>query len=131
VSPYTRGLGRISGFYNQTSIVRSIEQIFGLKSKSYFSSMSSVMSACFTGKFDGTPFNHLPNQIPLDETSKKNYGVSFNLTQPDLIDDKAFNRAIWAESMPGKPYPKGYEGAHGKGLAAKGLTKEMAKRDHD
>ncbi len=124
VSPYTRGLGRISSFYNQTSVIRSIEQIFGLKSKSYFASISPIMSQCFTGKFDLTPFTHVPNQIPLDETGKKSYGLSFNLTKPDLVDDKAFNRAIWAESMSGKPYPLAYEGAHGKGLSARRLKLE-------
>jgi hypothetical protein len=58
----------------------------------------------------------------LDETKAKNYGVNFDLSRPDLVDDKKFNRAIWAQTMPGKPYPSEYEGAHGKGLAVRGLS---------
>jgi len=122
ISPYSRGLGRIDDFYNQTSVVRSIEHIFGLKSKSMFVAISPVMYSCFTGKFDSTPYTARPNQVPLDETTVKNYGKNFDLSKPDLIDEKAFNRAIWAQTMPGKPYPSEFEGAHGKGLAAKGLA---------
>ncbi|MDR3690106.1 MAG: bifunctional YncE family protein/alkaline phosphatase family protein [Fimbriimonas sp.] len=123
VSPYSRGIGRVSDFYNQTSVVRSIEDILGLKSKSYFVSISPLMFGCFGPKLDLTPFTARPNKIPLDETKVKNYGRNFDLSKPDRIDDKKFNRAIWAETMPGKPYPAEWEGAHGRGLAARGLTK--------
>ena len=122
ISPYSRGVGRVDAFYNQTSVYRSIEVILGLKSKSRFVAISPLMSACFGKKFDSTPFTATPNQIPLDETKAKNYGVNFDLSRPDLVDDKKFNRAIWAQTMPGKPYPSGYEGAHGKGLAIRGLS---------
>ena len=122
ISPYSRGIGRVSDFYNQTSVYRSIEAVLGLKSKSRFAAISPLMSACFGHKLDMTPFNAKLNQIPLDETKVKSYGMNFDLSKPDLVDDKKFNRAIWAETMPGKPYPSQYEGAHGKGLARKGLA---------
>lgn len=122
ISPYSKGLGRVSAFYNQTSVYRSIETILGLKSKSRFAAISPLMSECFGRKLDTTAYNTRPNQIPLDETKVKNYGKNFDLSKPDLIDDKKFNRAIWAETMPGKPYPSEFEGPHGKGLAKKGLA---------
>ncbi len=122
ISPYSRSVGRVDAFYNQTSVYRSIEMILGLKSKSRFVAISPLMSACFGKKFDATPFTTVPNQISLDETKAKNYGVNFDLSRPDLVDDKKFNRAIWAQTMPGKPYPSEYEGAHGKGLAVRGLS---------
>ncbi len=122
ISPYSRGLGRIDDFFNQTSVIRSIEHILGLKSKSMFVSISPVMFSCFGSKLDLTPYNARLNQIPLDETTAKNYGQNFDLSKPDQVDDAKFNRAIWAQTMPGKPYPSDYEGPHGKGLAARGLT---------
>ncbi len=133
ISPYSRGLGRISDFYNQTSILRSIEHILGLKSKSWFVSTSPVMFSCFTSKFDATTYTAKPNQVSLDETSQKKVVSRFDVSKPDLIDDKAFNRSIWKETMPGKPYPAAFEGAHGKGLASKGLVTLplMEKTDRD
>lgn len=131
VSPYSRGLGLIDDFFNQTSIYRSIEHILGLKTKSMFVSISPVMYSCFAGKFDLTPYTARPNQIPLDQTSGKNYGAGFDLSKPDLVDDKKFNRAIWAQTMPGKPYPAEFEGAHGKGLAARGLVRLVGRGGDD
>ena len=122
ISPYSRGLGRIDDFYNQTSAYRTMEQILGLQTKSMFSAISPIMFSCFRGHFDPTPYTAQPNQIPLDETTAKNYGTNFDLSKPDLVDDRKFNRAIWAQTMPGKPYPAEFEGAHGKGLSARGLA---------
>ncbi len=122
ISPYSRNRGRVSDFYNQTSVVRSIEHILGLPTKSYFTSIAPLMTTCFGSNLDTTPFRSRPNQIPLDETKIQNYGRNFDLSKPDLIDDKKFNRAIWAETMPGKPYPADWEGGHGKGLAKRGLA---------
>lgn len=122
ISPYSRNVGKVSDFYNQTSVFRSIEHILGLKSKSRYVEISPLMFSCFHGRFDSAPFTAKPNQVPLDETTAKNFGANFDLSKPDLVDDKKFNRAIWAQTMPGKPYPAGFEGAHGKGLAARGLA---------
>ncbi len=131
ISPYSRHRGRVSDFYNQTSVVKSIELILGLRSKSYFVSISPIMSACFTGVLDTTPYKTKTNNIPLDETKEQSYGRRFDLSKPDLIDDKAFNRAIWAENMPGKKYPTEWEGSHGKGLAKRGLKALTTNPDAD
>lgn len=121
ISPYTRGMGRISDFYNQTSILRTIENILGLKTQTYFVSIAPLMTTCFHSTADMRPFVALPNLIPLDETKPTAFGRAFDLSKPDLIDEREFNRAIWSETMPGKPYPSAWEGAHGKGLAKRGL----------
>jgi hypothetical protein len=131
VSPYSRGVGRVTDFYNQTSVVRSIEHILGLKSTSYFVSISPLMFGCFGSKLDLTPYQARPNKIPLDETKVQKYSQNFDFSKPDLVDEKKFNREIWAETMPGKPYPAEWEGAHGRGLAARGLTKMDLEKDGD
>jgi len=122
ISPYSRHLGRIDDFFNQTSVIRSIEQIFGLRTRSRFVSISPVMFSCFAGKFDDTPYTARPNQIPLDQITVQGGMAGFDFSKPDLVDEKKFNRAIWAQTMPGKKYPAEFEGAHGKGLAARGLA---------
>ena len=132
ISPYSRGVGRVSDFCNQTSVVRSIEHILGLKSKAMFVANSPLMFGCFGRKLDLTPYTQRPNQIKLDETKEVAYGRRFDLSKPDLVDDKAFNRAIWAESMPGRPYPSEFEGSHGRGLGSRGLARvDVASKDDD
>ena len=132
ISPYTRGTGRVSDFYNQNSVLRTVEHILGLKSQTYFNSIAPLMTACFHQRADYSPYQSLTNQIPLDETKSTSFGRAFDLSKPDLIDEKQFNRAIWNDSMPGKPYPTQWEGAHGRGLAKRGLESlSSASKDQD
>src|ERR1051326_2287469 len=67
ISPYTRRKTTISVNYNQTSIIRTMELILGLPPMNQMDATATPMFACFTNKPDLTPFEALPNNVPLDE----------------------------------------------------------------
>ena len=47
-------------------MLRSIEQILGIKPMNQNDTAAEPMSEIFTNKPDFTPYNYIPNQIPLD-----------------------------------------------------------------
>lgn len=133
VSPYTKRGAVISRFYNQTSVLHTMERILGLPPMNQMDASAPLMTDCFTSKRDLRPYTCLPNNIPLDQGLKKaSAAASFPLERPDAIDDDAFNRAVWASVKgPLTPYPAGYAGAHGKGLAALGLRPDATAEEQE
>jgi YVTN family beta-propeller protein len=129
ISPYTKHGAVVSEFYNQTSVLHTMELILGLPPMNQMDAMAPVMSDCFTSTPDLRPYTCLPNLIPLDQTNPKTVGLdgrrlemanqtlSMRFDQPDKIDDDTLNRIIW-HSVKGtdSPYPAEWAGAHGKGL---------------
>jgi hypothetical protein len=70
----------------------------------------------------------MPAQIDLFATNPKSVSnASFDLSKPDRVPEDRFNRDQWALMRPGKPYPKEFAGAHGRGLKALGLQSERGK----
>jgi hypothetical protein len=47
---------------------------------------------------------------------------ALDLSKPDLADESTFNRQLWALAKGSQRYPAELAGAHGTGLAARGLT---------
>lgn len=134
ISPYTKRGQVVSQFYNQTSVLHTMEQILGLPPMNQMDAMAPLMSDCFTNIPDFRPYTCLPNQIPLDEmnpqlgylSDKELYWAMKSLEQPfdkfDQADEDTLNRIIW-HSVKGvkAPYPAHLAGAHGKGLEALNL----------
>ncbi len=131
VSPYTRRGALVSEFYNQTSVLHTMERMFGIPPMNQMDAMAPLMTECFTTTPDLTPYTCLPNQIPLDEMSPKTgfyYGKDSFIAEdadekpfslPDRIDDDMLNRVLWRLAKgPDVPYPAHFAGAHGTGLAA-------------
>ncbi len=144
VSPYTKRGALISSFYNQGSVLHTIELMLGIPPMNQMDSMAPVMADCFTETPDLTPYTALPSQVPLDEVNPRKSALSGDalhwaevslaqdLSGPDMVDDNALNRAIW-HSMKGvdTPYPVAFAGAHGKGLKALGLALDLDAEDED
>ena len=119
ISPYTKRGEVISTHYNQNSVLRTIELIFGLTPMSQFDLIAEPMTDCFTDQPDFTPYSVLPNQIPLDEmnpslTALKGKQLHFakkSMEMPlddiDEADEDLLNRIIW-HSVKGynTPYPQ-------------------------
>ena len=118
-SAYSRLGGRVvSTNYNQTSMIRTIEQILGLPPMNQLDASASPMSACFTDKPDFAPFAAVANRIPLDEMNPPTASLSgearrwaeiserLPLDEVDECDEGLFNRLLWA-SVKGcdVPYP--------------------------
>ncbi len=125
----------MSEFYNQSSVLHTICRILGIPPLNQMVAMSPVMTACFTEKPDFTPYTALPNRIPLDELNPPLHTLNpqqrhwaeaslrLPLDKPDRADEDLLNRVIWhAVKGVETPYPAEFAGAHGKGLAARGLV---------
>ena len=135
VSPYTKRGAVVHDFYNQTSVIHTIEQMLGLPAMNQMDAAAPLMSACFTGTPDPTPFTALPNAVPLADIGHglnalkrqsafwRNLSRKVRFDRPDASDEDALNRIIWHETHGEKtPYPAEFAGAHGRGLKARGLT---------
>jgi hypothetical protein len=129
ISPYTKRGEVVSAFYNQTSVLHTMELMLGLPPMNQFDAMAPVMKECFTERADLRPYVALANQIPLDQmnppkakgTPKEKEAAeqseAMDLSEPDRVDDDLLNRILW-HAMKGfdARYPAEFAGAHGKGL---------------
>ncbi len=135
--PYVkRGGTVISRFYNQDSVLHTICRIFGVPPMNQLVAMAPVMAECFQDSPDLAPYACVPPSVPIDElnpdprkaASKTQARLApltekLDFSEPDRIDQQAelFSRWVWSTVRGDEPFPKGYMGAHGKGLASLGL----------
>ncbi len=137
ISPYAKREQVISEFYNQSSVMHTMEQILGLPPMNQMDAVGPLMFDCFTSKPDYAPYKCLPNQIPLDTLNPSpsalkgrakylaEISAKQDMTKPDRVDDHLMAEAAWMATFgPSVPYPKKWAGAHGLGLAKKGLRLE-------
>ena len=124
ISKYSRLQKTIHTNYNQTSVLRTIEQILGLPPMNIIDATASPMFDCFTDKPDNN-FQYVAqkNLIPLDEMNKpveKQKGASLKFTNQsikyafNLIDrgnDEILNRILWFSAKGNKPYPSKMAGS--------------------
>ena len=129
VSPYTKRGAVVSKFYNQTSVLHTMERMLGLPPMNQMDSLAPLMTDCFTRNPNFKPYTCLKNNIALDEMNKPTsqlqgaelYWAEKSMEQPfdevDQADEDTLNRIIW-HSVKGvdAPYPTHLAGAHGKGL---------------
>lgn len=119
ISPYTKRGEVVSTHYNQCSMLRTMELIFGLAPMNQLTMAANPMLECFTEKPDLTPYTVKPNVIPLDEMNPKVVSLrgrqkadaiasmKLPLDDIDQADETTFNRILW-RSVKGydTPYPK-------------------------
>ena len=118
ISPYTKRHQVTSTFYNQNSMLRTIELILGLAPMNQFNMAANPMRNCFTETPLLTPYTALPNNIALDEmnppvsslTGRQRFyalkSMELPLDEIDRADEDMLNRIIW-HSVKGYdvPYP--------------------------
>jgi YVTN family beta-propeller protein len=130
VSPYVKQTGNVDHtFYTQVNMTRTIEQILGLAPMNQFDLVASPMSTAFvTGtppKSAFDPYNHVANQIPLDQcvngkncpstasadlaaawTKAKKQMFAGKTTKADSVDTEALSHLNWYEATHfSRPYP--------------------------
>jgi YVTN family beta-propeller protein len=119
VSPYTKRHTVVHTQYNTTSLLRTVEQILGLPPMNQFDATATPMFDCFTSTPDFTPFEAVPNQIPLDRMNpdpkdiadsllRRNAHISarLNFRQIDACPEDTLNRILWhAVKGSAAPYP--------------------------
>jgi hypothetical protein len=134
VSPYTKRRAVVSKFYNQTSVLHTIERVLGLPPMNQLDALAPVMADCFTATPDLTPYAARPAAVALDELNPQSAALpgrardlaewsrKLDLSRPDAADEDDLNRILW-HSVKGidAPYPSALAGAHGRGLKALGL----------
>src|SRR5262245_15982265 len=144
ISPYTKRGAVVSKFYNQTSVLHTMELMLGCPPMNQFDAMAPVMRDCFTSKADVTPYRCLPNSVPLDQMNPTKTALrgkalelaeqseKLPLEKPDLADENTLNRIVW-HSVKGvdATYPAEFAGAHGRGLKKLGLRLDSNARDDD
>jgi YVTN family beta-propeller protein len=122
ISPYTKQKTVFHTNYNQTSMVRTIEQILGIPPMNIGDATAVPMFDCFSLTPDFASFNSVPNEIPLDEMNKnladlKGTALHFakkslepQFDHIDAGDDDLFNRIIWFAMKGKSPYPRKFAG---------------------
>lgn len=142
-SPFTKRGKVISRFYNQGSVLHTMERMLGLPPMNQLDAAAPLMTDCFTSRPDFRPYSARPNRIPLDEMNPasmagepfRNAGelsARMDLSRPDRIGDDAWNRILWlAARGPDVPYPAHLAGAHGRGLAKLKLRPFRSGADSD
>jgi len=122
VSPYSRLKKTIKTNYNQTSLVRSIEQILGIPPMNLMDATALPMFECFENTPKLESFDFIENKIPLNEMNpdlSKLKGKSLSYAKEsmrpeyDHIDsgiDDILNRIIWHSIKGKKKYPAAFSG---------------------
>jgi YVTN family beta-propeller protein len=119
VSPYTKRNQTIHTQYNQCSLVRTIEQILGLPPMNQLDAAATPMADCFTVAPDFTPFDSVPNKVPLDRINPDAKQIAdkilrrdaiisnrLPLDQPDRCPEDLLNRIVWRAMKGHEPYPE-------------------------
>jgi YVTN family beta-propeller protein len=118
-SPYAKRGKVISTQYNQTSILRTIELMLGLPPMNQMDATATPMFDCFADAPDFSPFDAVPNNVPLDQLNPEPKHVSnrqlrkdayvsarLPLEKPDQCPDDVLNHILWrAAKGPRTPYP--------------------------
>jgi YVTN family beta-propeller protein len=125
ISPYSRLQKTVSTNYNQTCVVRSIEQILGIPPMNIIDATALPMFKCFTDKPSEYTYEAIPNRIALNEMNprlaalngKALYYAKASL-QPefDHVDggsDDLLNHILWYAAKGKKVYPAKLAGKDG------------------
>jgi hypothetical protein len=122
MSAYSRLQQTVHTNYNQTCIVRTIEQILGIPPMNAIDATALPMFKCFNDKPSSFVYTPLPNQIPLNEMNKqmsllkgKDLYYARQSLRPEFehIDggnDDLMNRIIWNATKGNLHYPKKFAG---------------------
>jgi len=123
ISPYTRFGSTTHTYYNQPSVVRTIEQILGLTPMNIQDAIANPMTDCFGTTLDKTPYTAIPNIVPLDEMNPQLLslsGKSLHFAKKSMLpefqgvdagNDDLLNRILWYAAKGNINYPAKYAGA--------------------
>ena len=118
ISPYSRLQRPVSTNYNQTSLIRTIEQILGLPPMNVIDATALPMFDCFVNEASGYQYAAIPNLVPLDKMNPslselngkaRHYAELSLRPEFDLIDsghDDVMNRILWFAAKGREQYPR-------------------------
>jgi hypothetical protein len=100
ISPYTRRGIVDSGMYNQTSVLRTMELIMGLRPMTQFDAAARPMFESFNRTPDATPFSVISPKVSLtDKNSANTPGAAesskMDFRDADRVDDDELTAVLW------------------------------------
>ncbi len=100
ISPYTHRGMVDSTMYNQTSVLRTMELILGLRPMTHFDAAAHPMFTDFSRQPDTRPFSVVQPKTSLSERNSANGPGSLessrmDFSDADLADDDQLNDAVW------------------------------------
>ena len=114
ISPFVRRAVVDSNNYNHTSMIRTIQEIFHIPSRTRFLKAARPMTSIFTAQADTKPYQHLTPKVELDEMNPPlralngrrlwaaRQSLNMNWADPDDAPADTLNRILWWDA-------KGYE----------------------
>jgi hypothetical protein len=110
----------VSTQYNTTSIIRTVEQILGLPPMNQFDASATPMFDCMTDTPDFSPFEAVPNKVPLDQMNPDPNAIrnpilrddairsaSLNFQEVDKAPEGVLNQILWRSQKGSEiPYPE-------------------------
>jgi len=100
ISPYVRHRAVEHAHFSTVSVLKTIEQLLGLGSLTYFDDRAPSLLADFQKAPVLDPFNARPPQVDPDEMNPTNgpgakESASWDFSRPDAAPEQALNRIIW------------------------------------
>jgi DNA-binding beta-propeller fold protein YncE len=110
ISPYTHRGVVDSKMYNQTSILRTMELILGLRPMTHFDAAAPAMFATFSRQPDTRPYNLIPPKTSLTDRNEANapgaqQSGRMDFSNADLVDDDELNAVLWRAIKHSDPPP--------------------------
>ena len=118
IGPHVRRGAVDSNFYTHTSLVRTIQDIFEIPSRTRYASAARAMTSIFTPESDTKPYQTLPARIALDEMNPPlasldgkrlwaaRQSLAMNWSHPDDVRSDVLNRILWWDAKGYQtPYP--------------------------
>lgn len=118
ISPYSVMGKTIHTNYNQTCMVRTIEQILGIPPLNIIDATALLMFDCFNDKKTDYSYTHVPNTIPLNSMNKplaqlKGKASFYAKLSAESVfkdvdggEDDAMNRILWFDAKGNAKYPE-------------------------
>ena len=100
ISPYTQRSALDSTMYNQTSILRTIELIVGLRPLTHFDAAARPMFASFSRQPNTKPYTAITAKTSLTERNAGSgigakESAQMDFSDPDRVDDDKMNDVLW------------------------------------
>jgi hypothetical protein len=118
IGPHIRRNVVDSNHYNQTSMVRTIQEVFEIPAKTRFLTSARAMHSIFTRDANTATYQTLTPKIALDEMNPPlkslngrrlwaaRQSLAMNWAEPDDIRPDVLNRILWWDSKGyDQPYP--------------------------
>ena len=110
ISPFTRRGTVDSTMYNQTSVLRTMELILGLRPMTHFDAAATPMFGSFSRQADTTPYTVIQPRVSTTERNAQNAAgaaksARMDFSDADRIDDDELNDILWRAIKHSDPPP--------------------------